>query len=102
MITNSIIIAFFIYLIIKHVFYGNTIIEGAATKSDTSNAASIKTIGVTQESHTQQIKKLTDKYNELQGLLNGSNIKKAIATNAANITIADKLKNCCKTKNKDA
>lgn len=98
MITNSIIIAFFIYLIIKHVFYGNTIIEGAATKSETSNAASIKTISATQESHTHQIKKLTDKYKTLQGLLNDNRIKTAIKTNAANSTLANKLKACAKKK----
>ena len=97
MITNSIIIAFFIYLIIKHVFYGNPIIEGVTAKSD-SNAASIKTIGVTQESHTQQIKKLTDKYKTLQGLLNDNRIKTAIQTNAANSTLANKLKACAKKK----
>jgi hypothetical protein len=98
MITNSIIIAFFIYLIIKHVFYGNTIIEGVESTSDTSNAARIHTIAVTQESHTQQIKKLTDKYKTLQGLLNDNRIKTAIQTNAANSTLANKLKACAKKK----
>lgn len=102
MITNSIIIAFFIYLIIKHVFYGNPIIEGVTAKSDTSNAASIKTIGVTQESHTQQIKKLTDKYNKLNGLLNGNKIKTAIAANGTNGSLLKQLSSCCKSKSKNA
>ena len=92
MITNSIIIAFFIYLIIKHVFYGNPIIEGVTAKSD-SNAASIKTIGVTQESHTQQIKKLTDKHNTLRITLD--KLKKK---NAKNNALADNFKSCCESK----
>ena len=93
MITNSIIIAFFIYLIIKHVFYGNTIIEGVESKSDTSNAARIHTIAVTQESHTQQIKKLTDKHNTLRITLD--KLKKK---NAKNNALADNFKSCCESK----
>ena len=100
MITNSIIIAFFIYLIIKHVFYGNTIIEGVSTNSDTSNAAAINTIGVTQKSHKEQIEALNVKYNKLQKLLNSEKLKGAINSNASNTTLVNSLQTCCNPKTK--
>ncbi len=83
-------------------FYGNPIIEGVSTNSDTSNAARINTIRVAQKSHTQQIKTLTDKYNKLNRLLNGNKIKNAIAANGTNEALLETLHRCCKSKSKNA